>query len=274
MTIRFSGTGAWTWPVVVGLALAGCDRCGGGREGADAGRIAAGDAGTPSPLLQGTRGALHATDLRSAMILIFPEFRGAHVKGGRAVLEREVTWSPSGSGEKLSDIVAPQLKRQGYGAPDVTDATLTAKRPPFELEVRRTNGQVVSTIALPLEEGVMNKLLHSPSPMGTEHLSTLIPRLPGETAARESFRMELNYVAKPDRANFLVRSLVEDLMGVGWKPATPLVGWEPTLPDGGAGPIPEDLELALVNEDTGGRLEIERRRGEVVLRYLQPLRSR
>ncbi len=267
--------GAWAWPVVVGLlALAGCDRCGGGGQRADAGRVVAVDAGTASALRPGPRGALHATDLRSAMILIFPEFRGAQVKGGRAELVREVTWSPSGSGQQLSEVVGPQLKRQGFGAPDITDTSVSAKRAPFELQVRRADGQVVSTVALPLEGDVMNKLLHSPSPMGTEHLSTLLPRLPGETAARESFRMELNYVAKSDRANFLVRSLVEDLMEGGWMPTTPLVGWEPRLPDGGVGPIPVELELTLVNEDSGGRLEIKRRSGEVMLSYLQPLRPR
>ncbi len=205
------------------------------------------------------------------MILIFPEFRGAQVKGGRAALIREVTWS--GSGE-LQNALAPELKRLGYGPAEMKDSAVLAKRAPLELEVRRTDGKVVSTIALPLEQGVMNKLLHTPSAMGTEHMSTLLPRLPGETAAREEFRMEINYVARPDRANFLVRSLVEDMMDTGWKPTTPLVGWEPTLPDGGAGPIPSDLELTLVNEDTGGRLGIHRQGGEVTLNYLQPLRQR
>ena len=72
---------------VVALAtmLGGCSRCGGGPTQTDAGVTV--DAGAPaSPAV--AHGRLPATDLRSAVILIYPEYRGVYAVAGRAWLER------------------------------------------------------------------------------------------------------------------------------------------------------------------------------------------
>jgi hypothetical protein len=247
---------------VVSLAvLGGCGRCGKNEVSQSA------DAGRPGAAV-GPPGALPATDLRSAIFLIFPEYRFVHVKGGRATLVREVTWSGK---MPLAEALAPELTRLGYSTPETVEGALKAKRDPLEMSARPVDGKVVFETALPLSEDSMGRIIQSPSPMGTEFLSQVTPRLSGETEAHESFRMTLNYVAKPDRTNFLIRQLVELLTSVGWKPTRPLIGWEPPLPDGGVGLIPTDLELTLINADTGGRLDIRRKAGEVWLDYHQAL---
>jgi hypothetical protein len=243
--------------------LGGCGRC--GRNQGEL--IKSADAGRPGAAV-GPHGALPATDLRTAIFLIFPEYRGVKVKGGRATLVREVTWSGK---TPLAEAIAPELTRLGYSTPELVDGAVKAKRDPLEISARTAGGKVVFETALPMDEDSMNRIIQSPSPMGTELLSQVTPRLAGETDPHESFRMTLNYVSKPTRTNFLVRQLVEQLMDIGWKPTRPLVGWEPALPDGGTGPIPTDLDMTVANTDTGGLIDIKRRTGEVWLDYQQPL---
>lgn len=244
------------------LFFGACERCG---------DKAAVDAGVPDsgPIAQVPKGYLPATDLRSALILIYPEFRGARIEGGRALLTRTVDWRGEGS---LEQALSASLKQRGFTDVKTEGDTLSAKTGPFEFAARREGDTVLLQLWLPLVEEHVGKLLHSPAPLGTEHLGNMLPSLEGAKNPREVFTMELRYRAyKPDRATFLIRQVVEGLMTVGWAPTKPLEGWQDRKPDGGVGDIPSPLNVTIVNADSGGSLNVDRDEAKVTLTYVQPL---
>lgn len=246
----------------------GCDRCGARSAGTDAVPSEPADAALPPT----SRPVMHATDLRSALILIHPEFRGARIESGRTALVRILEWPEQTS---LLEALEPALKARGHQNISGDAQNVTARHPPMMFEAGRDGAQVTLGMTLPLDEETVGRILHSPSPMGTEHLGSLLPALPGAHITDEVYVMEIAYTAKPDRANFLVRSLMEDMQTLGWEPTAPLVGWDtPRLADGGVGPVPSTFDVTVVSPHTGGRLQIVRNAGEVKLRYDQPLAVR
>lgn len=221
------------------FAAAGCSRCG-GSAAADAGSSVV-HAGT-APAAQAPQGTLPATDLRSALFLIFPEFRWSKVLDGHATLTRTF--------------------RHGSDVKAALDGGGISARPPFTVDVAQAGEQVKMSASLPLDTSTVQRLIHSPSPIGTENLSLMLPRVPGAEDVREVFELELRYESSDQHVPVLVRQLVQGLQTTGWES-------ESALPaDGG---VPENAELALVNAHTGGRIEVKRRGRTVTLRYHQPL---
>ena len=257
---------------VVALAtmLGGCSRCGGGPTQTDAGVTV--DAGAPaSPAV--AHGRLPATDLRSAVILIYPEYRGVYAVAGRAWLERVVQLSGD---VKPAEVLPPLLKAKGFTDISEAEGTVKAKRAPFEFEATREGDQLKMQIAMPVTEKEIGRLLYSPAPISTEHMQFMMPALPKADVKgiEDTFTLDLGYGAKPERANFLIRQVVEGLIAVGWAPTTPLTGWaKEKKPDGGVGDIPLQMTAIIHQEDTGGTLEVRRNAGRVLLHYTQPLVS-
>lgn len=255
----------------IALTVAGCSRCGGsGTAAQDAGAQASAhdgaDRDTPP------EGTLLATDLRSALILIHPEFRFARISGEHTGVVREVTL-PEGT-SLLAALEAP-LREKKFGNIREEEGAVLAESPPLRFEARRAKDSattVTERLYLPIDDETFRKILHAPTPMGSEHLSALMPLPEGARFVRERFEMTLRYGARPDHASFLVRRLVEGLLQIGWEVrGTEVPKWEANLPDGGLDTVPHELELSLEQPQTGGRLHIDRRVGRVILEYVQPL---
>jgi hypothetical protein len=245
-----------------GLLLGACGRCGDRPAGVPLARQA--DAGTHR--------ALPGIDLRSALILIHPEFRFARVSGERAGIERQVAFPDD---RPLLPALEEGLSAKKFENVREEDGVVRADAPPLQFEARR-RGRGVVTVALylPLDDDSVRKLLHSPSPMGSEHLSARAPSPEGGRRLREAFVMHLRYGARPDHASFLVRRLVEGLLQTRWEVQDgPPPRWPSASEDGGLDTVPHHLDLTLEQVETGGRLEVERRVGRVRLRYVQPLRQ-
>lgn len=250
----------WIVPVLVLMSAAGCSRCG---EKA----TPRADAGTAAPSARVVHGAIAAIELRSALFVIYPEFRGTVVEGGEARLTRRSTWDGD-----LAQALPPKLKQQGYSDAGVVEGEVRALRPPLEFDGRRTDGEVALSVALPLDSPTVDRLIGSPTPMNTEDLSLMLPRLPGERDARETFELRLEYTAKPARTEFLVRQLVTGLNASGWKSDAPGNVRGRGAPD--AGELPSELKVTLTNADLGGRIEVQRLENTVKLYYVQPIAPR
>ncbi|MBX5481270.1 MAG: hypothetical protein IRZ16_05385 [Myxococcaceae bacterium] len=243
------------------LTATGCRWCG-ETSAADAGVDAGAKAGTAQP-----RGALTGIDLRSALILIFPEYRGAGVHGARAWVER--TLNVPGT-TAIEPLLAEPAKAKGFTGLKVEGDTLSASRPPFGLKATRAPGQVQESLDIRLAPEEVQKLFTAPTALGSEQLQYMLPKPEGARVVRDTFNMELAYVAKPGRANFLVRQLVEGLITVGWSPDAPL-NWPGPNPDGGVGDIPLQTTVTVRRADTGGSVQVTRNVGEVYIKYQQPL---
>ncbi len=269
-----SGLAPLARPLIAGmvgaLLLSGC-RCGGaGREAPDAGTSTS---AATTPQDQPPVGTVMGIDLRSALILIHPEFRYARVSGERTGVQREITLTSESS---LKDALEPSLLEKKFQNVREEDGVVKAEQPPLQFEARRgegeAKGEVTMALFLPLDSDTVLKLLHSPTTMGSEHFSAMMPMPVDGTFEREHFFMRMRYGARPDHASFLVRRLVEGMLGVGWNVEDgEAPKWEANLEDGGLDTLPHELDLVLVQPHTGGRLTIDRRVGRVILDYVQPL---
>lgn len=281
---------------VAALALvAGCGRCGARTDVSDAGGASAGavDAGAPQ-----SPGALPATDLRSALVLVFPEFRGATVNAAKATMERTVAWSGA---EPLPAALEPLLRAKGWTdiAPD-GDA-VTAQRKPFKFRGAPQGERVSLQIFLEFGNEEVGNLIYATTAVGTEHLGALLPALEGAREPKDTFTLDMRYIARASRAHFLVEQLVNGLSASGWKveerevadagfvlademdggvdagPRRPRPSDVERLADGGRVPDPDEVPVPLEARYTlhdahrGGRITVHRTRAAVELRYVQPL---
>ena len=179
--------------VLISVAmLSGCARCQ--------------SAGTPDA------GAAHVrrqTDLRSALLIIFPEYRGTRVTSGIARLTRTVT----GSADAASAAAKKTLEVNGFAS---SNEGAVWSRPPYEARVDGATW----VIAVPLDQDTVERVYMAPTAMSTADLAMWFPRAPMPFAtANEVFDLELRYDASPEpRSTFLTRQLVQLLLGSGqWR---------------------------------------------------------
>ncbi len=175
-----------------------------------------------------TQGAVDAglhrrasTDLRSALLLVFPEYRGAHILDGQATLER-----------RYLKPVAPSP-----GWTTLVDGGFS--QAPWAITRRDdTTWQVV----MPVSDEVAGRLFASPAPASTAEFASVLPR--GEVSF-EAWRFELTYGAvTPARAAFLSHQLVELLRNNGQWTCSPLPPvWGKTA-DGGTD-VPDSFDVTL-----------------------------
>lgn len=220
------------------------------------------DAGTPAVRVH------RSIDLKTAVFTAYPEFRGARVMDGEAALVRTMDRPVSLSPEVL-DVIA----KNGFFA--MVDAgTLVATRPPYTLTI---DGPTL-TVALPVTEGDIGKLLNAPLTMTSEQIALWYPKpLPGAVAAEE-FRLRLVYDSIAWRAGYLAWQMVHLNTAGTWKVERYPDGYElQRRPDGGGGGTPEAYHLALVDSNTSARIEVHRDGGYVRLDYVlkteEPVRN-
>jgi hypothetical protein len=223
------------WLLVVGCSAAvvvGCGRC--GKATVDAGTLTT---------------AYSHIDLRTALFTVFPEFRGARLVKGEAVLTRKIRWT--GSGE-VSEALNAAWKQQA----------------PFFVRARAD----ALEIGVPITDDDVPKLLQTPAPMGSEQLRHYLPALPGAQALGETFTMTIEYEAKPDRAAFLTHQLVDILTAGEWRADALPTGWQvEKRGDGGVGAVPEAFTMSLTRSHAATRITIERNGGSVKVQLVQPL---
>ncbi|MHB8878477.1 MAG: hypothetical protein ACYC8T_32675 [Myxococcaceae bacterium] len=252
-----SGRGERVWGVLlVALALFSCERC--SRPPA----APVNDTGLP--------GQTRATDLRTALMTIFPEIRGATVTAGYAQLSRELDWQPP-AGTSLAQALAGPMAAKGFAPPDGGEAELIGVRSSFTLHATRRGGHVVVSIRLPLENTQVTELYQSPAPLSTETMATYLAVPKGARPVSETFVLAIDYAGREERVDFLVRQLVDMLVAGYWTASKLPEGWEPTRrPDGGVGGVPASFELTLNRAAPATEIHIERDGPRVHVELLQP----
>jgi hypothetical protein len=214
--------------VVTLLLLSGCARC---------------KSAPPAPHLK------RSMDLRTALILSFPEYRGAKVLDGHATLTRTVSGVES---------LAPLLK----------DLHVP---PPLELRLVREGTPGELSVTLPMTDELVGSVYSSPRAISTGEMALYFPRAKGLVTERESFELTLHYRGSTlHRAAFLSRQVIELLLGnQQWALRDGgAEGFEPNNPeDGGYGDVPQQFTATLDEPGFGGQLEVHRDVKDITVSY-------
>lgn len=219
-------------------------------------------------------GSLVATDLRSAMFLTYPEFRGATITQARASVTRRLRVAPEAS-EGFLDRVRSEAAARGFALLDAGEGDFAATRPPYLLSTTPEPDGVWSiAVEVPLTNADFGKLLQSPAAMTTEQMSSLLPKLPEQPILSSQFRFEFRYAASPSRKNFLVRQLIHGLLATGWTSSSLPSAFDPRAVDAGPPLLPAEFLVELSQTHTGGKIRVALAEGEVHVDYLQPLATR
>jgi len=192
------------------------------------------------------------TDLRSVLMVVFPEYRGARVTSGEARLTRVVN-GPAAEAEAaaVKALEANQFVRQ---------AQLWV-RAPYQARIAGTQW----VIAVSLDASIVERLYMSPAAMSTGDMTMWYPRgAEARRVEREVFDLQLAYDTSADtRAIFLTRQLVRLLLSNGqWRAVSLPVNWEQ---DGGASDAAFDA--ALTEQGTNATISIHRAGLTVSLHY-------
>jgi hypothetical protein len=252
-------TGAWL--LAAALAATSCRRCSGESPpdaalGDDGGARAA---PAPAPLP-----GLPAADLRQAVMLALPEFRGVTGLYAVAVVERRYAGAlPPGT--RTADALGPGLAAQGWKPAQAEGKPLVGESPPFFLEGLEEEGHPVvrAGIVVPGEKVV--DVLQSPAPLGSQSLAQRIPPLPGAGGYGERFVFEVHYRARPEVSAKLLAQLGAGLVGAGWR--APAGGALGGAADAG---LPEPLQETLAGPHAG-RMTLARSGERVTVTWEQPL---
>jgi hypothetical protein len=211
----------WVWAVlVVGLSCRGC-------HSGDGGRDAAPRASGPS------------VDLRTALTLVYPEYRDTAVLETRARVTRVI---PTLTAERLDH----SLKAMHY---------LSAADGGWQLSAFHLSQTDPHTVSVEVHYDVdqLSHLYVSATSLTSMELSMYLPR--GLEASEEHFTFEVHYASAPARAEALVDQAVRLLLGNGQ--------WAELLGDGG---VEASARRVLVGVD-GARISFERVGGQVWARY-------
>lgn len=258
--------------LLLALALTfGCSRC-------DRTSAPTPDAGpAPSELDAGAAPTASATDLRSALFLMYPEFRQSVVRGGEVTFEevslRRKESAQVDGGTPLEALLS-SLQKEGWTLEPAADAgVITAKNHPFQLSARLEDGRLTQTLTLPLVRSDVQAIFGSPTTPTTENLASRLGDVPGFTPAKQNFRFELQYRASSaDKASVLITYQARNLLKTGWSLIDPL---DAVLnPDAGLHTLPSPATIRLRQETTGGALNLSRTGDEVTIEYVQPIRAR
>jgi hypothetical protein len=225
------------------LSLSGaCARCA-PAAARDAGRA---EAVAPPPR------ARHSVDLRSALLVAFPEYRGATILDGRAALTRRYSALPA-------EAWAKAVTGNGF-----TEFDGGLFRKPFLLERPEPE---VAVLSLPVDGELVQKVFEAPTPMSSMDMGLYLPR--GLPVEAEAFELALHYGAMPHRrAGFLARQVVELLLRNGqWATGATPEGWGANPDDGGYGEVPEHFTVTLRELSRPATLTVKRDAGEVRVTY-------
>ncbi len=195
------------------------------------------------------------TDLRSTLLIIYPEYRGTRVSTGHATLTR---WASGVSVSRATET----LERNGFRA----EAGRWV-RPPFTAYVSENAawpGVTTLQLELPLKQDTVERLFMTPAAMSTLDLGMWWPRDPNAFIEKEQFELFLGYDAQPPgRGAFLTQQLVRLLLGSGqWEATKPLpADW---AVDGGA---LERFEATLQDRSSRALVNVFREGDGVTVSY-------
>ncbi len=199
-----------------------------------------------------------STDLRTAVIESFPEFRGARVNEAsatmRRVLDRKVPL----------DAAAEAIKKNEF-AVTVDGGTLFATRKPYALQI---DGATL-TLKMPLVEADVSRMVTTPSPPTSEQLVLWFPKVEGARVVFEEFRLEIHYEGTVGRAGYIAWQMVDLNTQGTWRVEAWPEGYERVRrPDGGGGGTPDEYSLSLVDTNTNARIDLHRHGAFVDLAYV------
>lgn len=193
------------------------------------------------------------TDLRSATLAMFPEWRGVQLTKGSAVVTRAIRPAKAGDLESAHAIA----EQNGFTGEPLT-------RPPFMLELSQNGDTLYETLRMQMKEEELGRVLSAPNAMSSESLAHWLPKV-GPTESEE-FALDIEWVAvKVSRADFLVWQLVDGATRARWTVDALPADWH--RPDGGENQLPSELKLTLTNPDNGARIIVDRNGQRAKLRY-------
>lgn len=239
--------------LVVALALgAGCSKK--ASTPPDAG-------GAPAPVVQ--RPIKRSTDLRSVLLLIYPEYRGTNLRTANARLTRTL------SGERDWDALTHALfaKNKVVERPD--DGGVAGTFDLFQLRVVKTASGALGTIEIPIDGETLGRLYTNPASLSSAQLGLWLPR-DGVTITGDVFDFDLEYDAvSENRGAFLTRQLVDLLLtNAQWTVDGALpAGWGEAPPDGGRGAVPDEFRVSLTGVVDGAKIVVSRAGRRVTVRY-------
>jgi hypothetical protein len=198
-----------------------------------------------------------STDLRTAVIESYPEFRGARVNRALATMTR-VLDRPVPLAE------AAELIRKNEFLVDTDGGRLTATRKPFTLQI---DGATLK-LSMPLADAEITRMVSSPSTLTTEQLVLWFPKVAGARVIAEQFRLELDYEASVSRAGYIAWQVVDLNTQGSWRVTRWPEGYEQKRrPDGGGGGTPDEYEVSMVDSNTSARIDLHRHGAFVELAY-------
>ncbi|MEW6434338.1 MAG: hypothetical protein AB1730_22795 [Myxococcota bacterium] len=234
----------WWAMAAVALGLSACARCA---------SPAVVDAGAPVPVKAPPKQrARHSVDLRTALLVSYPEYRGSVILEGRAALTRRYVSLPD-------EAWAKAVKGNGF-TPEADGGLVRA---PFHVE---REGDVV-VLWMAVDGPVLEKVFSAPTALSSMDMGLYLPR--GLEVADERFELSLRYGAVPHaRAAFLSRQVVELLARSGqWKLGAVPEGWGADPGDGGYGEVPERFTVTLEEQGRPATLTVTREASEVRVVY-------
>lgn len=238
------------WWLLSAFALASCSRCAGSK---------------PVPVDAGVAvkaPTTRSTDLRSVLLITYPEYRGTNFKSGIAKLTR--TYSGDDDWKARTKELFATNRVNELPSVDGVEGMLDL----FRLKVAPTPGGAVGTISLPIDGEILSRLYTNPASLSTMQLGLYLPRK-DVTIARDVFDFDLDYDAVSERrASFLTRQLVELMLGnAQWKVGPLPEGWGPQPGDGGYGTVPDEFTVQLTGVVDGAVVTVKRQGRSVKVNY-------
>jgi hypothetical protein len=201
-----------------------------------------------------------ATDLRTALQLVFPEYRGTRVMSAGATLTRTV--APATAAELA-------MAKQAAAQNGFTGEPL--KRDPFTMELKLEGDVLTMTLSLPLSSEEIGRIYAAPAALSSGSMANWFPKL-AAPVQREVFEVKLDWQAvRPARASFLNWQLVDGARNASWRiEGAPVEFSVDAGPDG----VPDPFKVALVDPSTTGRIDLERSEEYGHLKYTLVTRER
>ncbi|MBL8912523.1 MAG: hypothetical protein JNM17_17655 [Archangium sp.] len=218
------------------VLLGGCSKCG---------SASAVDAGTDAGTIRKLGTPKHSIDLRTAIVWIYPEYRGTAVLETTATLTRTMP--------KLTDAERDEALNALHWEPAQDGgwwfSTFHLSQPdPHTLSV---------IVSYTVDQ--LGHLYINPTGLNSQELALYLPR--GAEVSAERFTLDVRYTSSPDRSRELIRQAVTLLLGNGqWKALTALEEWTDAMP-----PSPSE-SIRLAGPD-GAVITFERTGGKVFTQY-------